>query len=305
MKRVTVIALYLLLFCSSISAQINFIAFGDWGREGKYLQQETADRMGIYGKEHEINFVITLGDNIYDYGVTGTDDPKWRTCFEDVYVAPALRVPWYASLGNHDYNGNVQAQIDYSNTSERWKMPARYYWFEKTVSGNVSALFVIIDTNPLIEGYRETKKNGTNDLFVDNINSQDPEKQIKWLDSVLAESNAKWKIVAGHHPIYSGGEHGNSADLAEKLEPVLEKNRVDMYMAGHDHDMQYLKKEGGTVNYFVAGSGSKLRETGKIEYTLFCKSINGFLGVKVTADNITADFVDYKGNVDYRTVIKK
>jgi tartrate-resistant acid phosphatase type 5 len=296
---------FLLLIPSPLIAQINFIAIGDWGREGKYLQQETADAMGIYAEKNKTGFVITLGDNIYNTGVTGTDDPKWQTCFENVYTAYSLQVPWYASLGNHDYYGNVQAQIDYTNISIRWKMPARYYSFEKDADTNVSVLFVMIDTNPFPEYYRNMEKDGFYDSFIDEVNSQNTELQLKWIDSVLASSNAKWKIVAGHHPVYSGGEHGNTTDLIEKLEPILEKYSVDMYLAGHDHDIQYLKKDGSTINYFVSGAGSKLRETGSMEYTKFCKSINGFLGVTVSNDNIKTSFVDYSGNDLYDVEIKK
>jgi hypothetical protein len=33
-----------------------------------------------------------------------------------------------------------------------------------------------------------------------------------------------------------------------------------------------------------------------MEYTKFCKSINGFLGVTVSGDNIKASFVDYRND---------
>ncbi len=298
--------LFLLIIFSAAQGQsVNFIAIGDWGREGQYLQKETAVEMGIYAEKNKTDFVITVGDNIYNTGVKGIDDPKWQTCFEQVYTSPSLEIPWYASLGNHDYYGNVQAQIDYSKISKRWQMPARYYNFEKRVDDNTTLLIVMIDSNPLLMGYRGMKKDGTYDSFIDEINSQNPDWQLVWIDSVLSNSTAKWKIVVGHHPVYTGGEHGNSKDLIEKLEPLLEKYKVDMYLAGHDHDMQYLKKEGSSVNYFVSGAGSKLRETGPMEYTKFCKSINGFLGVSVSGENIKASFVDYTGNDLYDVEITK
>ncbi len=307
-NKILVLILFLLITASAAQGQIiNFMAIGDWGREGKNKQKETADEMGVYADKNKCDFVITLGDNIYETGVTGTDDPKWQTCFEQVYTAPSLEIPWYASLGNHDYGGNVQAQIDYSAFSKKWRMPARYYAFEKNINGNSSVLFVIIDSSPFIESYRKMNKENEelNNKSVWDINTQDSEVQLKWIDSVLSHSTAKWKILAGHHPLYSGGEHGNSKDLIEKLEPLLEKYKVDMYLAGHDHDMQYLKKEGSSVNYFVSGAGSKLRETGPMEYTKFCKSINGFLGVTVSGENIKASFVDYAGNNLYDVEITK
>ena len=42
------------------------------------------------------------GDNFYESGVDSISDDKWQTTFEAIYDAPALQVPWYAVLGNHD-----------------------------------------------------------------------------------------------------------------------------------------------------------------------------------------------------------
>jgi acid phosphatase len=307
-KKFSILALIALSFAvqSNLHPQtVTFIAIGDWGREGKYLQKETADAMGVYADQYRCDFVLTLGDNIYDTGVMGTDDPKWQTSFEQIYRAPSLQIPWYAALGNHDYAGNVEAQIDYSNVSTRWKMPARYYSFEKPLDDSTFVLFVVLDTNPFIESYRKYFESDPSGNFGREIISEDPDVQLKWIDSVLEYSNAKWKIVAGHHPIYTGGQHGNTKELIDKLDPVLEKYNVDMYMAGHDHDMQHLRKRDGIVDYFVSGAGSALRETSRMEYTLFAQSINGFLAVKVQNAVIEADFIDYRGSVLYSTVITK
>ena len=117
------ILLYSSTFCTA--QPVSFITFGDWGREGKYGQQETADVMGKYAEANNTDFILVLGDNFYPTGVKDVNDPHWKISFEDVYTASSLQIPWFVTLGNHDYGGNVQAQIDYSALSSRWNLPAR------------------------------------------------------------------------------------------------------------------------------------------------------------------------------------
>ncbi len=300
-------SLLLLLFIQNCFAQkVTFIAMGDWGRNGNFGQKETADEMGIYAEMNKIDFIMTLGDNFYPTGVKSTEDSHWKTSFEDVYTASSLQVPWYITLGNHDYGGSVQAQIDYSTLSKRWKLPSRYYSFVVSINDSVKALFVIIDSNPFIKSYYEinTEDSELNKGSIEDLKKQDIQIQLNWIDSVLGVSNAKWKIVAGHHPVYSGGSHGNTPELIESIKPLLEKHNVDIYLAGHDHDMQHLKETGSDVNYFVSGAGSQLRTTGKTSNTLFSESQNGFLALTLTNAEITASFISSDGKVLYNTELK-
>lgn len=45
-------------------------------------------------------------------------------------------------------------------------------------------------------------------------------------------------IVAGHHPVFSAGVHGNTEYLESNLKPLLEENNVTVYLSGHDHNLQ-------------------------------------------------------------------
>src|SRR5690606_4499303 len=89
----------------------NFLVVGDWGRNGFFNQSEVAQAMGRTGEAIGSRFVISTGDNFYTSGVTSVTDPKWARSFEEIYTAPNLQRPWYAVLGNHDWQGDVQAQI--------------------------------------------------------------------------------------------------------------------------------------------------------------------------------------------------
>ncbi|GJN30838.1 hypothetical protein PR202_gb19176 [Eleusine coracana subsp. coracana] len=68
-------------------------------------------RMGRVGDELNIEFVISTGDNFYEDGLTGVDDPAFEQSFTDIYTAKSLQKPWYLVLGNHDYRGDVLAQL--------------------------------------------------------------------------------------------------------------------------------------------------------------------------------------------------
>jgi len=92
---------------------------------------------------------------------------------------------------------------------------------------------------------------------------QDPE-QLAWLEDALARSRARWRILYGHHPLYSTGrKHGSDLILRGKLEPLLRTSedsspRVQVVFAGHDHIYQRFHPQKG-VGYFVCGNSGELR----------------------------------------------
>lgn len=63
-----------------------------------------------------------------------------HTCGQAVYSDPALQLPWYALLGNHDYVQNPQAQIQYSQQrlDARWNMPDTNYTQAFAVASGVT-----------------------------------------------------------------------------------------------------------------------------------------------------------------------
>jgi predicted MPP superfamily phosphohydrolase len=272
----------------------HFFVIGDWGRNGDYHQREVAEAMRKTAKLSDPEFIISTGDNFYTNGVASTQDPLWRVSYEDIYTGMDLNVNWFPVLGNHDYHGNAQAQIDYSQVSRRWNFPSRYYTFTEETEDKKTLRFVFIDTNPFVEKYRKSGgKYG--DLL-----QQDTTRQLHWLDSVLSVSDSEVKIVVGHHPVYSSSpKHGNTPEMIRTLKPRLEKYKVHAYFCGHDHDLQHQKPE-GFVDYFLSGAGSEVRETGTFPFTKFAKSNPGFALVSVTGDVFTLYYIGIKGEVLYK-----
>jgi tartrate-resistant acid phosphatase type 5 len=273
----------------------NFLVVGDWGRNGDFHQKDVAIQMDKVAKIIDPDFIISTGDNFYESGVASINDPMWERSFENVYNGGGLVQQWFVVLGNHDYGGSTQAQIDYSNKSRRWRMPDHYFTISRKIDKQTQARFVFIDTCPLVEKYREES-----DKYPDIV-KQNPQKQLAWIDSVLAQSEEKYKFVIGHHPVYSTGEsHGDTPELIEKLKPILEKHQVTAYFCGHDHDLQHQKMNNSEVEYFVSGAGSDVRKGVTLrETTKFAEAIQGFAAVSIQSKELKLQFIDYKGNVIY------
>lgn len=272
------------------SPAIRFLTVGDWGRDGASHQQDVATAMGKRAAHKSSRFVVTVGDNFYDNGVKSADDPQWRSSFEDVYTAPSLQTPWFASLGNHDYRGVPQAQLDYALKSSRWRLPSRYYKVSGVDFGSAHVDFFMIDTSPLVNKYRSD----TDEVIRSNVLSQDVAMQLAWLERELANSRAPWKLVFGHHPIFSGGSsHGNTPEMIAQVEPILKRYGVQAYVAGHDHDMQYIERDG--LHLIQTGAGSEVRPVQAVNGTQFCLSRSGFSYLRSDRDVLLLEFFDYEG----------
>lgn len=278
---------------------LNFLVIGDWGRNGHYQQKTVADMMDVAMWQLDAEFIATTGDNFYSNGVASVDDPYWKSSFEDIYHGPHLFENWYPTLGNHDYRGNWQAQIEYSNLSRRWEFPNNYYAKNFVLADQEELLILFIDTSPLNPGYKNVAKYAESQ-------KQDGAKQLAWIEQKLQSSNAKWKIIVGHHPLYTSGKrYGKTADIRGVLEPIFEKNKVDAYFAGHEHDLQHNQPKGTTVQHFVSGAGSELRKVAQRSFTRFAEATAGIASVSVSSNELLVQFISGANKVLYQYSIHK
>jgi len=277
---------------AGIDQGLSFLVIGDWGRDGASHQRDVAGQMEIVARAANARFVVAVGDNFYEDGVRSVDDSKWRTSFENVYTGDHLsQMPWHVALGNHDYGGVPQAQVDYTAHSARWHMPARY--FKVTVPDSPVDLFVI-DTTPMVD------ENGRGDRpMALNVATQDVPAQLQWLDRELAASQARFKFVFGHHTLFSGGStHGDTPDLIKRLLPMLKAHRVTAYVNGHDHDLQHIVRDG--IDCVCTGAGSEVRPVSRVDGTRFCVARSGFSLITVRGGQAQVEFYDYAGASLYR-----
>uniref|UniRef100_A0A2P2JLX5 Purple acid phosphatase 17-like isoform X2 n=1 Tax=Rhizophora mucronata TaxID=61149 RepID=A0A2P2JLX5_RHIMU len=101
---------------------LSFLVVGDWGRKGAFNQSEVAAQMGRIGQKLDIDFVVSTGDNFYDNGLKSEHDQAFEDSFTKIYKAESLQKQWYSILGNHDYRGDVEAQLSHHlrNLDSRW-----------------------------------------------------------------------------------------------------------------------------------------------------------------------------------------
>lgn len=281
---------------AELEENFTFMIASDLGRNGYYDQKPIAEMMGEVADLTEPEFVAALGDIHHFLGVRSVNDPLWETNFEWIYKHPELMIPWHPVLGNHEYYGTTQAFLDYANVSRRWEMPARYYAINFIVSENTEAIILFLDTPPLIDRYRN------NPVDFEDTRKQSIEKELAWVDSTLGASNAKWKIVLGHHPVYAGTNKSESEqkNMQERIQPLLDKYDVDISVCGHIHNFQHIQVPDSDVDYFVNSSASLTREVVPFEGALFSSMDSGFSLCTVTETELIITFVNKEGEIIYQ-----
>jgi len=199
---------------------VRFAVIGDMGT-GEKPQYELAGKLIEYRQKFPFEFVITLGDNIYDGDTPGDYESKFERPYKPLLDAG---VGFYATLGNHD-KPNERFYKSFNMNGQQ------YYTYKK---GHVR--FFALDTNYM-----------------------NP-RQLAWLEKELENSGSDWSICYFHHPLYSSAAfHGSSTELRLVLEPLFVKYGVQVVFAGHDHVYERVKPQKG-IYYFTEGASGSLRK---------------------------------------------
>jgi tartrate-resistant acid phosphatase type 5 len=217
--------------------------------------------MQRYHAGKRFDLALTVGDNFYPAGMSGPADARWDRDFDRLYGP--LGVPFFPTFGNHDWvlADSPAAEIARSAKSAVWRMPADRYTF---VAGPVQ--FFAVDTNLVTRA------------------------QLDWLDRELGASTAPWKVVYGHHPIYSYGFHGEDPATRDNLLPLLRK-RATLYLCGHEHDLQVLAPDEGVHFVIVGGGGAQPRPTKSGPRSEFAASKNGFAVIDASRSSFSVTLV--------------
>ena len=234
----------------------HILMLGDWGTVTEPEQQiAVANSMKRWASDNGIrpDALLMLGDNFYGEMPDGVNSRRWIKQFEQMYPSSLFPGPAYAVLGNHDYEtfrGNkVEAQLAYTKQSTRWTMPRR--WYSVTLpKENPLLTLICLDSNiPGSKGY---------DLwpwsFV--LTRQQHDEQQRWLEAELGKPRTTpFLAVTAHHPLYSNGKHRDNPKLIAQWDSLLRRHNVDLYLSGHDHDLQHLEFKGHPTSFVISGGG--------------------------------------------------
>ena len=149
----------------------------------------------------------------------------------DAFLQPEQlrQIPFVATNGNHDVGSKAYEQHFNTPNTDRAAGPG-------TATGSGGDYWFI---------HKDV-------LFLDiNSNSRNYDSHITWMTQVIKEhgDEAKWKVLAFHHSIYSPGPHATDTDVVDRrnvLPTVISQLGVDLVLQGHDHSYarSYLIKNG-------------------------------------------------------------
>ncbi|KAF0249743.1 MAG: phosphohydrolase, partial [bacterium] len=261
-----------LITATPVKNQVRFIVFGDWGF-GSSEQLKVAKQMILAHQNKPIDFVLTVGDNIYGTG----NKQYYRPFFEQPYSALLKdNVKFFATLGNHDVIEGRQDEIQYP----LFNMDGREY-------------YTIRRAERLVEFFM---------LDVTNLGN----KQLAWLENALKVSKARWKIALYHYPIYSSGtRHGSALALRNVLEPILVKYKVNIAFAGHDHIYERTHLQKGIQHFVTGGGGAPLYDI-NLESPIRAASYVGwhFMLVEIDDKGVSFQIINDSGKIVDNSKIK-
>ena len=253
------------------SGTLRWLALADSG-SGDSNQRAVGAQMAAVHRQRPVDLVVLGGDNIYPSGDMALIEATFRRPYAELLAAG---VPFHAVLGNHDIrtaNGNPQVAYP------PFGMAGRFYNLRR---GPVE--FLMLDTN---------------------VNA-DWQRQLAWLRTVLARSTAPWKVVVGHHPIYSSGLYGNDPVLQAKFAALMQKHGVQLYINGHEHNYERSVPIDGITYLVVGGGGASLRPVIATAQTARSASVHSFAELEAGPRELRVSAWDKTGRLIDQAVIAR
>ncbi len=195
---------------------VKFIYMGD--AQNGILSHWSRTIRAAFQTAPDARFMLHAGDLVN----RGSRDFEWAEWFKAGSFLHAM-VPAVPVAGNHEYESLGLSDADRVRAlSFLWRPQ-----FRLPVEADLPA--VLHETVYALRYSRDLH------LFVLDTNQPDLAVQAEWLDRQLAASQARWRVVTMHHPVFSSGKGRDNQKVRGALLPILLKHKVDLVLQGHDH----------------------------------------------------------------------
>lgn len=240
----------------------------------------------------DAGFVLMAGDLV----TNGNSRDDWDDFL--VHTSPLLgRVPVIPTIGNHECKSEKAPRMylqtfDLPRNGPESLTPERVYSLTYA-----NTLIVVLDS------------------------MLPPGEQAEWLDRVLGESKATWKLVMFHHPPYSSEPKRDNKEIRETWVPLFDKHHVDLVFNGHDHAYMrtYPLRGGERVSspaegtiYLISVAGTKMYEQAQRDYmqvaftdTATYAVIDVLPATEKAGDKLVYRAWDLEGNLRDQFVLQK
>jgi len=275
---------------SSNEPGLDLLAVGDFGSKNE-SQQIVARQMAAFASTlgRPLDGVLALGDNFY--GKMTPD--RFDRHFEKMYDSQALNCPFYACIGNHDYETaaygvkpepkKYEMQLAYAmgNRTSRWKMPAKWYVLELPNSTAPLVKIIVLDSN----------------TFEGALTPQEKLEQKRFVEAELSKENkAPWLWMMWHHPLFTEtSKRADNPGLIRMFGELLLKHPVSFCVSGHDHNLQHLRVGAYPTSFIVSGAGGAKSYDVESKGRGFAKEDLGFNHFHITPTEVTTLFVNGEG----------
>ncbi len=288
------------------SELVRFLAVGRQGygtpstRKLSAAMERAAARSTTY-------FAILGGDNFHPHGVESVNDSQWKTKFENQYNGAHLRgMPFYAVLGNHDYEGNPQPEIDYTTAglgSGRWQMNDLYYYkdFGNAPDGRVLVRIAFMDMMAMLD-VEAVKR------YEHLVPSRD--EQIEFLKTTVdAPGDPVWKVIVGHNPLRTLAKREAAvARTMTDLLPIAQSLDIDMVVSSNDWFQQLLDYPDEPLHVSTSGGPPEDRfEPVPFRNSdgIYTKTQQGFAQISIEPGLLQVDLLNINGDVSYTATRSK
>lgn len=214
---------------------------------------------------------------------------------ENIEVNGDERVSKSTSSSTSDMVDDMWMMLD-TNYTVRYYIP--------NTSPQASLAIVYIDTTTLAPSVNKCcNENGgiSKEVQQERIENQLYHIERMLNNTISSENPPTWLFVAGHYPVFSFGNNGDTWELQKYLLPLLKKYHVHGYICGHDHISGHLRDDG--IEYFIAGAGSMADTykgvTNASEIVWAGTEFSAFGYAEVNTTHFKIGFIDTNGTERY------